>query len=65
MKKIKVLVDNRGEIHVEMDGFEGKTCHAEAERLFRKLAENGVHVKVLNQTDKDGCPVMEFGVVKA
>lgn len=46
MNKIRFLIDPDGRLSTHFEGFVGETCMAEAERIARALAEQGVNLDV-------------------
>jgi hypothetical protein len=65
MTIVKAMIGKDGQIQIEFEGFQGKSCYAEAEKLLQRLAANGIKTTILNIQDKDGAPVFEYGNIKA
>jgi len=45
MKRIDVMVDEKGKIRIGTSGFSGQTCLKEAEQLIALLQKQGLDVK--------------------
>lgn len=59
MRKIKITVDNKGNIVTDFDGFSGSACFKEAQKLVQALKELGVDIEIRHVLPKDDTKVQE------
>lgn len=52
MKKITIVMDEKGNMSVDFSGFGGDRCLKEAERLVEKLKEGGIEIDIKSLTKK-------------
>lgn len=55
--KITVNIDDKGEVTTDFDGFTGKTCYGEAQKLAEELEELGVNVDTKDIQPKQGVQI--------
>jgi len=46
MREVEVIINEDGSVTIRYQGFRGQACFEEAKRLYRRLREAGVEVKV-------------------
>ena len=60
MKTVEVVVNPDGSVKIRFDGFAGRSCFVEANKIYKRLAELGVSVtieQVVPTTDVAGATV--------
>jgi len=60
-KKITIVINKKGDIVFDFDGFSGKTCLRDAEQLLARLKELGVKTEVKEIQPKEDNRVQEAG----